>query len=148
MAYVDLNPVRAQLAETPATSEYTSIRARILGDYRRRTQQGAAVRMLERDELFHFELPIRPLLGFRGGLESDSEACAETADTLPIRAEDYLQLVDATGRLVAAGKNGRIDPALSPILDRIGLSSKEWAQASTAFRHHYRNGDLRLRNTA
>jgi REP element-mobilizing transposase RayT len=148
MAYVDLNPVRAQLAETPEASEYTSIRARILGDYRRRTQQGAAVRMLERDELFHFELPIRPLLGFRGGLESDSEAYAETADTLPIRAEDYLQLVDATGRLVAAGKNGRIDPALSPILDRIGLSSKEWAQASTAFRHHYRNGDLRLRNTA
>ena len=148
MAYVDLNPVRAQLAETPEASEYTSIRARILGDYRRRTQQGPVVRMLERDELFHFESPIRPLLGFSGSSESGSEPHSSVAETLPIREEDYLELVDATGRLIAVGKRGRIDPALSPILDRIGLSPQEWAQASTAFRHHYRDGDLRLRNTA
>jgi hypothetical protein len=146
MAYVDLNPVRAQLAETPEASEFTSIRARILGDYRRRTQQGPVVRMLERDELFHFESPIRALLGFSG--ESGGVTHPSAEDNLPIREQDYLQLVDATGRLVAAGKRGRIDPTLSPILDRIGLSSAEWEQASTAFRQHYRNGDLRLRNTA
>ncbi len=61
---------------------------------------------------------------------------------------DYLQLVDLTGRLVAQGKRGRIDPALAPILDRLGLSPAQWTLASTAFRQHYRSGDLRLKRSA
>ena len=65
-----------------------------------------------------------------------------------MREQDYLQLVDATGRLVARGKRGRIDPSLAPILDRLGLSPAQWTGASTAFRQHYRNGDLRLNQTA
>ena len=56
--------------------------------------------------------------------------------------------MDATGRFVARGKRGRIDPSLTPILDRLGLSPAQWTGASTAFRQHYRNGDLRLNQTA
>jgi len=147
MAYVDLNPVRARLAQTPETSQYTSIRARLRGDYRQRTQSGPVVRMLERGELHHFDHPIRPLMGFSDRDETTA-AVSASADTLPMREQDYLQLVDMTGRLVARGKRCRLDPALAPILDRLGLSPAQWTLASTAFRQHYRNGDLRLKQTA
>jgi REP element-mobilizing transposase RayT len=147
MAYVDLNPIRARMAETPEQSEYTSIRARLQGDYRRNTRSGAVLRMLDRGEVHHFATPIRPLMGFSESNESLSGIC-QTADVLPMREQDYVQLVDATGRLVSRGKRGRIDPSLAPILDRLGLSPAQWTEASTAFRQHYRNGDLRLNQAA
>ena len=147
MAYVDLNPIRARMAATPEQSEYTSIRARLQGDYRQNTWNGSALRMLERGELHHFATPIRPLMGFSESIECIAGIC-QAADVLPVREQDYLQLVDATGRLVARGKRGRIDPSLAPILDRLGLSPAQWTEASTAFRQHYRNGDLRLNQAA
>lgn len=51
MVYVELNPVRARMARTAEDSKYTSIRARIQGDYRQRTLRGPVVRMLEGGEI-------------------------------------------------------------------------------------------------
>ena len=147
MAYVDLNPIRARMAETPEQSVYTSIRARLQGDYRRNTRAVAVVRMLERGELHHFATPIRPLMGFSGRIEP-SASSRQAADVLPIREQDYLKLVDQTGRLVARGKSGHIDPSLGPILDRLGITPTQWTEASTDFRQHYRNGNLRLKKAA
>jgi REP element-mobilizing transposase RayT len=147
MAYVDLNPIRAGMAKVPEASEYTSIRARLQGDYRQNTRSGPALRMLERGELHHFEAPIRPLMGFCGSGKRIT-GIRQAADVLPIREQDYLQLIDATGRLVVSGKRGRIDPSLAPILDRLGLSPAQWTEASTAFRRHYHKGHLRLKKTA
>ena len=118
------------------------------GSYRQRTQSGPVARMLERGELHHFDSSIRPLMGFSDGSGQQTEGIPRPADTLPIREQDYLQLVDATGRLVAHGKRGRIDSSLAPILDRLGLSPAQWTEASTDFRQHYRNGNLRLKKTA
>ena len=134
------------MAETLEHSEYTSIRARLQGDYQRHTRSESVLRMLEGGELHHFETPIRPLMGFSESIEPNA-GIRQTADVLPIREQDYLQLVDATGRLVAHGKRGRIDSSLAPILDRLGLSPAQWTEASTNFRQHYRNGNLRLNQT-
>jgi REP element-mobilizing transposase RayT len=147
MAYVDLNPIRARMAETPEQSEYTSIRARLQGNYRRNTVGGSVRRMLERRELHHFAAPIRPLRGFSASIDS-AAASRQATDVLPMREQDYLTLVDLTGRLVVRGKRGRINPSLAPILDRLGLSPAQWVAASTGFRQHYRNGNLRLNQTA
>ena len=147
MAYVDLNPIRAQLTETPEQSDYTSIKARLQRGYRQNTRLGAVVRMLERNELHHFDTPIRPLMGFSDRTPG-IDGIRPAAGALPMRKQDYLRLVDTTGRLVARGKCGRIDPALESILVRLGLSVTQWTLASTAFTQHYRNGDLRLRQTA
>ena len=136
-----------QVCATPEQSEYTSIRARLQGDYRRTTRAVAVVRMLERGEVNHFATPIRPLMGFSGSIEPMAGS-RQTAEALPGREQDYLQLVDLTGRLVVRGKRGRIDPSVAPILDRLGLSSAQWTEASTEFRQHYRNGNLRLKKIA
>jgi REP element-mobilizing transposase RayT len=147
MVYVDLNPVRARLAETPEDSEYTSIRARLQHDRQAPTRPGPVTRMLERGELRHFGLPIRPLLGFANRIERTDDTNA-ASDTLPVREADYLRLVDHTGRLIVEGKPGRLAPSVAPILDRIGLSHSEWVLVSTNFRQHYRGGTLRLRKVA
>ncbi len=144
MAYVDLNPVRANMAKTPEDSDYTSIQARLLGGYRRTTLNECVCRMFERAELYHFNTPIRPLLPFADADTSDDQI----PDTLPINEHEYFKLVDTSGRFVLRGKRGRIDPELEPILERLGLSHEQWGLVSTNFKRYFRNGNLRLQQTA
>ncbi len=139
MAYVDLNPIRAGIAKTPETSIHTSIHARTNADDQ---AKHAATRSLRRNELNHFEVPIRPLKPF------DDGKSVANGDGLPMKEREYLKLVDSTGRVVVRGKRGRIDPALAPILERLGLSTQDWLSASTGFRHVYRNGDIRQNQVA
>jgi len=147
MAYVDLNPIRAQIAQTPEASDYTSIKFRLRGGTQTRAITESISRMLRNGELNHFDRPIRPLLPFADdGTGDDDEDPSFVA--LPMRERDYFQLVDTTGRYVARGKRGRIDPALAPIVIRLGLSAEQWIEASTAFRMQYRNGDLKLGQSA
>ena len=134
------------MANTPEASGYTSIKARLHGDPSAALAE-AASRMLGNGELNHFELPLRPLLGF-SSRDAVTGYAGQTATTLPMYERDYLQLVDTTGRYVARGKRGRIDHSLAPILDRLGFSTEDWIHASTAFRRLYRNGDLRLKQSA
>ena len=141
MAYVDLNPIRARIAKTPEQSEYTSIRARLQGDYRESTLAKAVSGMLNRGELKHFDTPIRLLMPFSE--DAELSMADRPTPTLPMRSHDYFKLVDATGRILTRGKLGRIDPALAPILVRLGLTEKQWIQASTEFRQNYRGGDLK-----
>jgi REP element-mobilizing transposase RayT len=95
MAYVDLNPIRAGIAQNPETSEFTSIyeRIRSIGEKKIR---------------------LRP---FRG----DS-----SKDTLPCSKEDYLALVDWTGRVIRHDKRGHISQALPPILVRLNINVDAW----------------------
>ena len=147
MAYVDLNPVRAQMANSPEQSDHTSIQARINGKYGRASVRKAVAHMLRRGELHHAEIPERPLLAF----DDDNRTPNETAgnfEPLPMRQAEYLNLVDQAGRIGLHDKRGRIDPSLDPILERLGLSADQWVSASTAFRRYYRRGELRLTQAA
>lgn len=145
MAYVDLNPVRAGIATTPERSDYTSIQVRIRGDGQHANVAGSGARLLERGELHNLPVAVRPLLAFAG---HEANGDALPGSCLPMQQADYLQLLDATGRLVVHGKRGRIDPYLAPVLQRLGLTTDQWFTASTTFRASYRNGDLRLTRSA
>ena len=107
MAYVDLNPVRAGLAETPETSEHTSIQLRIKAAMAGKSTQ--------------------KLMPFAGDPRSDMPF------GLPFVFKDYLQLVDLTGRHIAKGKKGTIKGELPDILSRINLSTEQWNTLTTSF---------------
>jgi len=64
-------------------------------------------------------------------LEGRDRALASLADApnverfrLPVRSVDYLELVDWTGRRYQAGKRGRIDGTLPPIVERLQRSCR------------------------
>ena len=103
--------------------------------------------MLGNGDLNHFDQPVRPLLSFLSPAAATGDGSPAPA-ALPMYERDYLTLVDMTGRYIARGKRGRIDYSLAPILTRLGISAEDWCDASTAFRRHYRNGDLRLKRSA
>ncbi|MCY0965150.1 transposase, partial [Oceanospirillaceae bacterium G-43] len=97
-----LNPVRAAMADTPETSEHTSIKQRI--EHSRTTPKTNSVTA---------QTPL--LLPFTGNPRQDSP------NDIPVLLSDYLALVDETGRMIRSNKRGAIDNKLAPILSRIGL---------------------------
>ena len=52
---------------------------------------------------------------------------------LPVSVDEYLKLLDWTGRQVAAGKRGVIDEACPPILERLGLQPSLWLETIEQF---------------
>jgi hypothetical protein len=47
--------------------------------------------------------------------------------------EEYLALVDWTGRIIRSDKRGSIDNALPPILDRLQITVDQWRINTTQF---------------
>ena len=112
MAYVDLNPVRAGLAEDLIRSDFTSVQARLVEVARDRTDTAKAPTTLRL-------LPMR-------GTEH-----AESADVLPFALTDYLALVEATGRLVRDDKRGHLPETTVSILTVLGIAPAEWLTTVT-----------------
>lgn len=108
MCYVDLNPVRAKMAATPEQSEFTSVR--------RRLQKGD-----------HNLAAFSEIISNEDRIRLDSVSIHAT-DPIPIKFEDYLELLDWTGRSQAKGKSGLVGEDQPPILDRLGFSRKQWLQ--------------------
>ncbi|MEJ1435885.1 MAG: transposase [Candidatus Sedimenticola sp. (ex Thyasira tokunagai)] len=101
MGYVDLNPIRANMASTPEESDYTSIQQRI----REALNQSTAS---ERQPA------LMPLVKQK----DDNHPNAIGFTTL-----DYLELVDWAGRAVREGKRGAIPSGTPPLLQRMGLEA-------------------------
>jgi hypothetical protein len=47
--------------------------------------------------------------------------------------EDYLNLVDWTGRIIRSDKGGHIEKNLPPILARLEISADQWCLNTTQF---------------
>ncbi len=107
MAYVDLNPVRANIATTPENSRYTSIYSRL--------------------QALKGNSKISALLPFSG------ERNQRNIKEIPIRLTDYLELVDTTGRIIRDDKPGYIHSNYAPILSRLGISQVHWQALTSHF---------------
>ena len=119
MAYVDLNPIRAALATTPEISDYTSVQDRCAA-----RQAHHAARLVPALAA----TPTTPESGLwiapiaRATIDQP-EGCAFTP---AITLDDYLTLVDETGRIVRGDKRGAIPAHLAPILDRLRIDLTAW----------------------
>jgi REP element-mobilizing transposase RayT len=134
MAYVDLNPVRAAMAETPEDSDFTSIHERLSGFSAVECLQGKSPAPVP-DQTEHPEadvlhqewrlsiLPRQSLLAFCDGSSAGQ-------GVIPFASKDYLSLVDSLGRIVHPRKRGRIPDEQPPILERLGLTLPEFVDGS------------------
>ncbi|MES9864633.1 MAG: alpha-amylase family glycosyl hydrolase [Candidatus Thiodiazotropha sp. LLP2] len=114
MTYVDLNPIRAGLAETPETSDFTSIHERIRYYHKQLSQTKNPTEV-------QITAP-NGLLPFTGGEHQDKQ------QGLCFNLTDYLELIDWAGRVIRADKSGAIPAQLAPILERLNINPEAWLE--------------------
>jgi REP element-mobilizing transposase RayT len=111
MVYVDLNPIRAKMAHTPELSDHTSVKKRI--------------------ELLAKGLTTPNCIESLVGIQ-------EKTIGIPFRLNDYLELVDWTGRIIRDDKRGAMKCDLPPILQRLSLDRQAWNILTTEFELQFR----------
>ena len=114
-AYVDLNPIRAALAETLETSDYCSVQRRIQA----LTTDPSRDRFLAR-------LPIDEQNEAAGACPNQNHDRCSDKGFLPLQTEDYLELLDWTAREVVRGKRGHTPATSPPVLQRLSLDVEAW----------------------
>lgn len=107
MAYVELNPIRAKMANTPEKSNFTSIKLRI-------------------EAALKGEQP-KSLLPFIGNERVNQPK------GIAFSLKDYLILVDETGRVIRDDKRGAISSSAETILNRLNIPSTNWVRIVTEF---------------
>ncbi|CAM3606547.1 hypothetical protein VA7868_03517 [Vibrio aerogenes CECT 7868] len=113
MTYVDLNPVRTKIAETPETSEYTSLKKRLDSlEANQPTPHG-----------------LFPFIGYE---------LLEQPDGIPFRLMDYIEWVDLAGRQIREDKRGFIDAHQPEILTRLSLNQTECLKLMTGLERRRR----------
>ena len=108
MVYVDLNPIRAGIAQTPEHSAYTSVRAR-------------SINVTDKTN----NAPLQPL------------ATSILATRSIVTTAQYLELVDWTGRALHDAKRGAINANAPPIIKRLGLRPRQWCLQVPATESQY-----------
>ena len=130
MAYADLNPIRANLANTPENSDYTSIQERIKPkwDLKKAIQRQVKQKsMLPLTDSNINNIKPSQLMTFAYPDTSNKQT------SLPFNLIDYLELVDWTGRIIREDKRGHIKQTTPPILERLEVNNKDWLLASNQF---------------
>ena len=131
--YVDLNQIRAGEAATPEASTHTSGYERICGLETHQADIASA------PAGWMCELSLQPgadvdLLSLN---RTQSPRRASEKGLLPLSLDDYLAMLDWTGRQVRGDKRGSIPAHLAPILDRLGINREMWTDLTTHFDRYF-----------
>ena len=127
--YVDLNQVRAGEALTPETSTHTSAYDRIQARGQLLSAVDGAMapnRMLADSWLAPLTLEQGPDVPAGMGVGSVTPWRASDRGLLSVSLEQYLELLDWTGRQQRGDKAGAIPAHLAPILERLGIRPDYW----------------------
>ena len=108
MAYVDLNPVRANVAKTPESSGYTSVKQWVI-----------SAKKAKKPKI---------LLPFVG---NPRQAMPKG---LPFELEDYLELIELTAGCLREGKVGYIEGNQLALLNRLNINPENWLTLTKDFR--------------
>ena len=129
--YVDLNPIHAGEAMVPEEARYTSAYHRIQGLQQRAQSANADGRCDQSPEaspsmpadgwLCELTVVESPPADVRQGLQSQTPWRASDKGLLPISLQNYLSLLDWTGRQLRGNKRGAIPAHLAGILERLGI---------------------------
>ncbi len=106
--YVDLNPIRAGIAQSPEESDFTSIQDRIKTLKKQSNSKGLGKSLMSIEDL------------------SDKT----------VTTEEYFELVEATGKLLRKNK-ASISEDIKPILQRLKLSPSEWIETTRKIRMRF-----------
>ncbi len=124
LVYVDLNPIRANLAETPETSYFTSaeerIRKQVVRQKSNQIDAGVGGHQLKtRADSESWLCPLSDQPNRQGFLSID--------------LANYLEILDWTGRQLVADKPGAIPEHLPPILTRLSINPSQWLESAGRF---------------
>ncbi len=139
MAYVDLNPVRACMADSVESSNFTSVQQRLYDyarDTRQITKQPKLASRIDEQAKLKSDLSLdaqaeAPLMPFDGSAHTAIHVA------LPFTQEDYFALVDATGRVLRDDKRGQISPEIARIVARYDFDPDKWLDHIQCFGRRY-----------
>ncbi len=146
MAYVDLNPIRAQTADTPEDSSFTSIAERMAQlqlaasnrpcNRKKKRDPGTETQPASnqtpspathdklRCECLLNRINPQPLMPF--------DATARLKTAIPFSFEDYLELVESTGRMLRPDKRGTIPDQIPRLMQRLSINPEQFITCTTS----------------
>lgn len=127
MMYVELNPIRADIADTVQTSDFTQIQQRITEF---KAPEKSTKPMIEHSEI-STQTPLKPLVQSDGSTHLGDQA------GILFHFCDYLTLIDWTGRAIRPDKTGYIDSSQPKLLNELCISADAWITSAKAFRSQY-----------
>ena len=159
-AYVDLNPIRAAMAETLEASDHTSIQRRIQAQQASESKPAASKRanvlpvqspcetqkpdtnksrnpqpvaLPASPDGFLSPLTLEERTGELGAVPSQGGLRCSDKGFLPLSQGDYLALLNWTARQSVPGKRGATPKSLRPIFERLSLDPKIWCSLVGSF---------------
>lgn len=130
MAYVDLNPIRANIAETLENSDFTSIKERIVHFKAFNADTAKQSNPPKHKDNNQHESQPTALKPFGGN---------QIKHTLPFALLDYIELLDWSGRHIVLKKKGHIDNATPSVLLTLNIEVAQWFESVHRFRKLYSN---------
>lgn len=121
-AYVDLNPIRAALAQSIETSAFTSIQRRMQSVSEEKSSDASALRQ----DRFLAPISIDELRDSIGAMASSTPYRASDKGFLSMSTIEYIQLLDWTARNVVHGKPGATPANAPSVLSRLGVDRDDW----------------------
>ncbi len=122
-AYVDLNPIRAAMAESIEKSEHTSVQRRIQA----LPQSGPSdPSPMPSVDSFLSPLTIDEKHDSLGACANQTRERCSDKGFLSMPIADYLELLDASARMIRPDKSGYTPADVAPIFERLKLDQGYW----------------------
>jgi REP element-mobilizing transposase RayT len=144
-AYVDLNPIRAAVAETLEESKHTSVQRRIealeeLVEEKNGLQSPCSTFSLDnktgnhpKPDAFLAPLSIDELRNAIGPRPSSSGSRCSEKGFLRMTSAEYIELLDWTARQVLPGKRGVTPDSKPPVCERLTIKPTAWIELVSRF---------------
>lgn len=149
--YIDLNPIRAAMADSLENSHYTGAKIRLetlkVNRSRRSSHPSKNVvsnptKRLEKETRSSWLSPIclRRSPNWTGKAKSVGKVNQPPKGFLHMTEVDYLELTDWTGRQTRSDKRGRIPNNIRPVLEGLEIDGDRWLEINRLFRSLFRKG--------